>query len=60
MLTMLPIPFQVVSGGPLYKAEYVVVEANCTEDQCTPLNDTMAVSAKMINLKFLSLSKFSK
>lgn len=32
----------------MYHAEYVVVEADCTEDQCTPLNDTMAVSAKRL------------
>lgn len=41
--------FQIVSGGPMYYAEYVVVEANCTEDHCTPLNDTMAVSAKRLS-----------
>ncbi|KAK5859502.1 hypothetical protein PBY51_021055 [Eleginops maclovinus] len=33
---------QVVSGGLVYLAEYVVVEANCTEDPCVPLNDAMA------------------
>ncbi|KAJ0011771.1 hypothetical protein NQD34_012746 [Periophthalmus magnuspinnatus] len=33
---------QVVSGRPIYIAEYVVVEANCTGDVCEPLNDTMA------------------
>ncbi|KAK1879743.1 Alpha-2-HS-glycoprotein [Dissostichus eleginoides] len=33
---------QVVSGGPIYLAEYVVVEANCTDDPCVPLNDAMA------------------
>ncbi|XP_010771723.1 alpha-2-HS-glycoprotein-like [Notothenia coriiceps] len=33
---------QVVSGGPIYLAEYVVVEANCTDDPCVPQNDTMA------------------
>uniref|UniRef100_A0A8D0CRV6 Alpha-2-HS-glycoprotein 2 n=1 Tax=Sander lucioperca TaxID=283035 RepID=A0A8D0CRV6_SANLU len=33
---------QVVSGGPIYFAEYVVVEANCIDDACVPLNDTMA------------------
>lgn len=37
-------PFQVVSGGPLYTAEYVVIEAACINDTCVPLNDTMAVS----------------
>ncbi|XP_070830595.1 alpha-2-HS-glycoprotein-like [Chaetodon trifascialis] len=34
---------QVVSGGPMYSAEYVVVEANCTDAGCVPLNDTMAL-----------------
>ncbi|KAL3054638.1 hypothetical protein OYC64_017551 [Pagothenia borchgrevinki] len=33
---------KVVSGGPIYLAEYVVVEANCTDDPCVPLNDAMA------------------
>uniref|UniRef100_A0A8C6WFP0 Alpha-2-HS-glycoprotein 2 n=1 Tax=Neogobius melanostomus TaxID=47308 RepID=A0A8C6WFP0_9GOBI len=33
---------QIVSGGPIFFAEYVVVEANCTEDVCEPLNDAMA------------------
>ncbi|KAK5888527.1 hypothetical protein CesoFtcFv8_014614 [Champsocephalus esox] len=33
---------QVVSGGAIYSAEYVVVEANCTDDPCVPLNDAMA------------------
>uniref|UniRef100_A0A3B5Q140 Alpha-2-HS-glycoprotein 2 n=1 Tax=Xiphophorus maculatus TaxID=8083 RepID=A0A3B5Q140_XIPMA len=33
---------QVVAGGKRYKAEFVVVEANCINDTCTPLNDTMA------------------
>uniref|UniRef100_UPI0037E81961 alpha-2-HS-glycoprotein-like n=1 Tax=Semicossyphus pulcher TaxID=241346 RepID=UPI0037E81961 len=33
---------QVVAGGPIYLAEYVIVEANCTDDACEPLNDTMA------------------
>lgn len=33
----------------MYYAEYVVVEANCTEDYCTPLNDTLAVSAKRLS-----------
>ncbi|XP_038574378.1 alpha-2-HS-glycoprotein 2 [Micropterus salmoides] len=34
---------QIVSGGPIYFAEYIVVEANCTDDACVPLNDVMAV-----------------
>ncbi|KAM9845426.1 alpha-2-HS-glycoprotein-like [Aulostomus maculatus] len=34
---------QIVSGGPVYLAEYVVVEANCTDDICEPLNDATAV-----------------
>ncbi|CAK6952219.1 alpha-2-HS-glycoprotein-like [Scomber scombrus] len=34
---------QIVSGGPIYLAEYVVIEADCTDDVCVPLNDTMAV-----------------
>ncbi|KAJ0059412.1 hypothetical protein NL108_016942, partial [Boleophthalmus pectinirostris] len=33
---------QVVSGGPIYLAEYVVVEANCTGDVCEPLHDATA------------------
>uniref|UniRef100_A0A3P9J2K8 Alpha-2-HS-glycoprotein 2 n=1 Tax=Oryzias latipes TaxID=8090 RepID=A0A3P9J2K8_ORYLA len=33
---------QVVSGGHQYIVEYVFVEANCLNDTCTPLNDTMA------------------
>ncbi|XP_033993337.1 alpha-2-HS-glycoprotein-like isoform X2 [Trematomus bernacchii] len=33
---------KVVSGGLIYLAEYVVVEANCTDDPCVPLNDAMA------------------
>ncbi|WP_289465531.1 cystatin domain-containing protein, partial [Klebsiella pneumoniae] len=30
---------QVVSGGPQYSVEYVIVEANCTDDVCVPLSD---------------------
>ncbi|XP_061925556.1 alpha-2-HS-glycoprotein 2 [Entelurus aequoreus] len=30
---------QIVSGGPRYFAEYVVAEANCTNDVCAPLTD---------------------
>ncbi|GAA6222548.1 alpha-2-HS-glycoprotein-like [Lates japonicus] len=33
---------QIVSGGPVYVAEYVVVEANCTDGACVPLNDPIA------------------
>ncbi|XP_030608588.1 alpha-2-HS-glycoprotein-like [Archocentrus centrarchus] len=33
---------QIVSGGPIFIAEYVVVEGNCTEDVCVPLADAMA------------------
>ncbi|XP_019203684.1 alpha-2-HS-glycoprotein [Oreochromis niloticus] len=33
---------QIVSGGPIFITEYVVVEGNCTEDPCVPLNDAMA------------------
>ncbi|KAM7379012.1 hypothetical protein PAMP_004592 [Pampus punctatissimus] len=33
---------QIVSGGPIYLAEYVVIEANCTDDACVPLNDATA------------------
>lgn len=36
--------FQIIAGGPLYRAEYVIVEANCTDDGCVPLIDAMAVS----------------
>lgn len=46
MLTCIHNSFQVVSGGAAYSVEYVVVEANCTEDPCVPLTDTMAVSGK--------------
>lgn len=42
--------FQIVSGGPNYAAEYVVVEANCTDDACVPLNDATAVSTQSISL----------
>nr|XP_040028132.1 alpha-2-HS-glycoprotein-like [Gasterosteus aculeatus aculeatus] len=34
---------KVVSRGPIYSAEYVIAEANCTEDACTPLHDLAAV-----------------
>ncbi|XP_037314094.2 alpha-2-HS-glycoprotein-like [Pungitius pungitius] len=34
---------QVVSRGAIYFAEYVVAEANCTKDVCTPLHDSVAV-----------------
>ncbi|XP_073348088.1 alpha-2-HS-glycoprotein-like [Pagrus major] len=44
---------QFVSGGPIYIAEYVVVEANCTDDTCVPLGDAMAArgicSARGVN-----------
>ncbi|XP_056277033.1 alpha-2-HS-glycoprotein-like [Pseudoliparis swirei] len=33
---------QVVSGGPIYSAEYVVVEGNCADDVCVPLHDATA------------------
>ncbi|KAM9790347.1 alpha-2-HS-glycoprotein 2 [Syngnathus typhle] len=33
---------QILSGGPRYLAEYVIAEANCTNDVCVPLNDVMA------------------
>ncbi|KAM9350139.1 alpha-2-HS-glycoprotein-like [Symphorus nematophorus] len=33
---------QIVSGGAIYLAEYIVAEANCTDDACVPLNDPMA------------------
>nr|XP_057924140.1 alpha-2-HS-glycoprotein 2 [Doryrhamphus excisus] len=33
---------QIVSGGPHYLAEYVVAEANCTDDVCVPLTAAMA------------------
>ncbi|KAM9323709.1 alpha-2-HS-glycoprotein-like [Pholidichthys leucotaenia] len=46
---------QIVSGGPIYLAEYVVVEANCTGDPCVPLNDAMAArgicTARGLNTK---------
>lgn len=38
--------FQIVSGGPIYLAEYIVIEATCIDDTCVALNDTLAVSAK--------------
>ncbi|XP_012716379.2 alpha-2-HS-glycoprotein 2 [Fundulus heteroclitus] len=33
---------QVVSGGQRYKTEFVVIEGNCVNDTCVPLNDTVA------------------
>ncbi|XP_008331866.1 alpha-2-HS-glycoprotein 2 isoform X2 [Cynoglossus semilaevis] len=33
---------QVVSGGPVFQAEYVIIEANCTDGVCVPLNDPLA------------------
>ncbi|XP_022610883.1 alpha-2-HS-glycoprotein-like [Seriola dumerili] len=33
---------QLVSGGPQYSVEYVIVEANCTNDVCVPLNEPLA------------------
>ncbi|XP_072219619.1 alpha-2-HS-glycoprotein-like [Leuresthes tenuis] len=33
---------KIVTGGPRYAAEYFVIEANCINDTCVPLNDTMA------------------
>ncbi|XP_034558552.1 alpha-2-HS-glycoprotein 2 isoform X2 [Notolabrus celidotus] len=33
---------QVLLGGPIYSAEYVIVEASCVNDTCVPLNDAMA------------------
>lgn len=41
-----------MSGGPVYIAEYVVVEANCTDDVCVPLADVMAVSTQSTSLDF--------
>uniref|UniRef100_A0A8C5GBB1 Alpha-2-HS-glycoprotein 2 n=1 Tax=Gouania willdenowi TaxID=441366 RepID=A0A8C5GBB1_GOUWI len=41
---------RIVSGGLAYKAEYVVVEGNCTDEPCVPLNDVKAViSPKPMN-----------
>lgn len=42
----LNILFQIVSGGPIFLAEYVIVEANCTDGVCAALNDAMAVSTQ--------------
>ncbi|XP_029970993.1 alpha-2-HS-glycoprotein 2 [Salarias fasciatus] len=33
---------QLLSGGHFYTVEYIVVEANCTDDPCTPSNDVTA------------------
>ncbi|KAM4551343.1 alpha-2-HS-glycoprotein-like [Odontesthes bonariensis] len=33
---------KIVTGGPRYAAEYIVIEANCINDTCVPLNDIMA------------------
>ncbi|XP_056149628.1 alpha-2-HS-glycoprotein 2 [Lampris incognitus] len=33
---------QIVSGGSMYVAEYVIVEANCTDADCIPLADATA------------------
>lgn len=52
--------FQVLSGGPIYFAEYVVVEANCTGDACVALNDAMAVSTKTMSLTFHKKKTFKK
>ena len=53
LLILLNTLFKVVSGGSIYLAEYVVVEANCTDDPCVPLNDAMAVSKQIIELWLL-------
>ncbi|XP_070701823.1 alpha-2-HS-glycoprotein-like [Pempheris klunzingeri] len=48
---------QIVSGGPIYIAEYVVIEANCTDDVCVPLTDAMAergiCSARGMNPEYI-------
>lgn len=44
--------FQIVFGGPRYLAEYIVVEANCTDGICVPLNDPLAVSTEHISFVF--------
>ena len=52
--------FQFAVGGPVYSVEYVVVEANCTDDACVPLNDTMAVSTQSTGLVFHKKNKIWK
>lgn len=44
---MLVIFFQLVSGGPIIRAEYAIIETNCTSvdnDICVPLDHAVAVS----------------
>uniref|UniRef100_A0A1A8QG52 Alpha-2-HS-glycoprotein n=1 Tax=Nothobranchius pienaari TaxID=704102 RepID=A0A1A8QG52_9TELE len=54
---------QVVSGGQKYNTEFVVVEANCVNDTCTALNDTMAArgicTAEGVNDPIVSCKMFS-
>lgn len=47
--------FQVVSGGPVFQAEYVIIEANCTDGVCVPLNDPLAVSTTFCLFSHLSM-----
>lgn len=40
---------QVVSGAPLLRAEYAIIETNCTnvdDDGCVPLDHALAVSVQ--------------
>lgn len=52
LLIILNTLFQLVAGGPIYTAEYVVVEANCTDDTCVPLDNANAVSKQSISSSF--------
>lgn len=38
--------FQILPGRTRYLAEYIIVEANCTDGICEPLNDPLAVSTE--------------
>lgn len=52
--------FQILAGGQTYFAEYVVIEANCTDDACVPMNDAMAVSTQSTGLVFHNKNNFLK
>lgn len=46
---------QVAAGGPQVFAEYAIVETNCTttdDDNCVPLNNTVAVSDNDKSMKY--------
>ena len=45
----LPSWFQLVFGGAIVTAEYVIIEANCTGSECVPLDNAVS---KAINQSF--------